>query len=560
MALTALGVTCVYRGEHADRRVTGGSCSTTRASRPRCWSTRTPRSRCSPASSPTSRPRGSTPSRPWPPPGTRDRSGPSPPTRWARSGCLRTPRPRPGSSSSPCPGRGRPYRTGRRGRAHRARLRPGPARPPRRGAAGVPRPAAPASPPGRMAAAVDQPAHPRRTAGGTRPPQDAALLLASASVDPSAPPVTGDDVSRYRELQRRITGQIGQARTSGWRIRRRCSREPGPEPGARRDSTPVTARRPRREPGAPADPADPVRRSAPAHRPAGIPRDRLPLPAPGARLSPPAECVRKEAIAAAVASGYSMGSMWSPPSMPASWRHGNQSCRSFRASVNTGSVLVPRTDRMGQRTAATSPAVSPSFQSTPARSNSKAQAASGLTARTRRGRRAPAGPASLAGRSSRRSRAPPPARPRRRRSSAPPGGRRPATARPGDGGMWWAAREGEGHDAAGVPGRERQGDQRPHQVAGDVGGADAVMVQQAQGIAGVLGERRGPRRLGARALAVSPPVVEDPAERGQRRRLVERHHGVGDQEPVDQQQRVTVTSYPVGQRDVADPGALQGRE
>ena len=40
-------------------------------------------------------------------------------------------------------------------------------------------------------------------------PQDAALLLASASVDPSAPPVTGDDVSRYRELQRRITGQIG---------------------------------------------------------------------------------------------------------------------------------------------------------------------------------------------------------------------------------------------------------------------------------------------------------------------------------------------------------------
>jgi predicted ATPase/DNA-binding SARP family transcriptional activator len=42
-------------------------------------------------------------------------------------------------------------------------------------------------------------------------PQDAALLLAGASADPSAPPVTGDDVPRYRELQRRITGQIGTA-------------------------------------------------------------------------------------------------------------------------------------------------------------------------------------------------------------------------------------------------------------------------------------------------------------------------------------------------------------
>ena len=40
-------------------------------------------------------------------------------------------------------------------------------------------------------------------------PHDAALLLASASADPSAPPVTGDDIPRYRELQRRITGQIG---------------------------------------------------------------------------------------------------------------------------------------------------------------------------------------------------------------------------------------------------------------------------------------------------------------------------------------------------------------
>jgi hypothetical protein len=42
-------------------------------------------------------------------------------------------------------------------------------------------------------------------------PQDAALLLASASADPSAPPVTGDDVPRYRELQRRVIGQIGPA-------------------------------------------------------------------------------------------------------------------------------------------------------------------------------------------------------------------------------------------------------------------------------------------------------------------------------------------------------------
>jgi pentatricopeptide repeat protein len=40
-------------------------------------------------------------------------------------------------------------------------------------------------------------------------PQDAALLLASASADPSTPPVTGDDIPRYRELQRRITDQIG---------------------------------------------------------------------------------------------------------------------------------------------------------------------------------------------------------------------------------------------------------------------------------------------------------------------------------------------------------------
>jgi predicted ATPase/DNA-binding SARP family transcriptional activator len=40
-------------------------------------------------------------------------------------------------------------------------------------------------------------------------PRDAALLLAGASLDPSSPPVTGDDVARYRELQRRIIGQIG---------------------------------------------------------------------------------------------------------------------------------------------------------------------------------------------------------------------------------------------------------------------------------------------------------------------------------------------------------------
>jgi hypothetical protein len=40
-------------------------------------------------------------------------------------------------------------------------------------------------------------------------PHDAALLLASASLDPSSPPVTGDDVARYGELQSRIVGQIG---------------------------------------------------------------------------------------------------------------------------------------------------------------------------------------------------------------------------------------------------------------------------------------------------------------------------------------------------------------
>ena len=40
-------------------------------------------------------------------------------------------------------------------------------------------------------------------------PQDAALLLARASLDPSAPPVTGDDIPRYRDLQRRIAEQIG---------------------------------------------------------------------------------------------------------------------------------------------------------------------------------------------------------------------------------------------------------------------------------------------------------------------------------------------------------------
>lgn len=40
-------------------------------------------------------------------------------------------------------------------------------------------------------------------------PHDAALLLAAASADPSAPRITGDDIPRYRELQRRIAGQIG---------------------------------------------------------------------------------------------------------------------------------------------------------------------------------------------------------------------------------------------------------------------------------------------------------------------------------------------------------------
>ena len=97
-------------------------------------------------------------------------------------------------------------------------------------------------------------------------------------------------------------------------------------------------------------------------------------------------------------------------------------------------------------------------------------------------------------------------------------------------------------------------------MADDVSGADVVVVQQAQGILGVFGECHGPHRLGPRALAESPPVVEDPAERGERGRLGERHHGVSDQGAVDQQHRVTVTGYPVGQCDVADPGALQRRE
>jgi len=40
-------------------------------------------------------------------------------------------------------------------------------------------------------------------------PHDAALLLASATADPSAPKVTGDDIPRYRELQRQVIRQIG---------------------------------------------------------------------------------------------------------------------------------------------------------------------------------------------------------------------------------------------------------------------------------------------------------------------------------------------------------------
>jgi tetratricopeptide (TPR) repeat protein len=40
-------------------------------------------------------------------------------------------------------------------------------------------------------------------------PHEAALLLASATADPSAPKVTGDDIPRYRELQRQIIRQIG---------------------------------------------------------------------------------------------------------------------------------------------------------------------------------------------------------------------------------------------------------------------------------------------------------------------------------------------------------------
>jgi hypothetical protein len=83
-----------------------------------------------------------------------------------------------------------------------------------------------------------------------------------------------------------------------------------------------------------------------------------------------------------------------------------------------------------------------------------------------------------------------------------------------------------------------------------------VLVQQPQGILDLFGGCHGPHRLGPRALAVSPPVVDDPAEPGQRGRLGERHHGVGRQGAVDQQHRVTVTDHPMSQRDVADPGGL----
>jgi predicted ATPase/DNA-binding SARP family transcriptional activator len=40
-------------------------------------------------------------------------------------------------------------------------------------------------------------------------PRDAALLLASASLDPAAPQVSGDDIPRYQQLQQRIIGEIG---------------------------------------------------------------------------------------------------------------------------------------------------------------------------------------------------------------------------------------------------------------------------------------------------------------------------------------------------------------
>jgi predicted ATPase/DNA-binding SARP family transcriptional activator len=40
-------------------------------------------------------------------------------------------------------------------------------------------------------------------------PHDAALLLASASLDPAAPQVSGDDIPRYHKLQQRIIEQIG---------------------------------------------------------------------------------------------------------------------------------------------------------------------------------------------------------------------------------------------------------------------------------------------------------------------------------------------------------------
>ena len=76
-------------------------------------------------------------------------------------------------------------------------------------------------------------------------PQDSALLLASASASPSAPPITGNDIPRYRELQRRITGQIGTG--AHQRITDQAALIPrvsGPGPGARHardDSTRMTA-------------------------------------------------------------------------------------------------------------------------------------------------------------------------------------------------------------------------------------------------------------------------------------------------------------------------------
>ena len=53
-------------------------------------------------------------------------------------------------------------------------------------------------------------------------------------------------------------------------------------------------------------------------------------------------------MAAATGLGASMGSRWVAPAMSASWQAGNQACRSWRLSTNSGLLLLPRTDSTGR--------------------------------------------------------------------------------------------------------------------------------------------------------------------------------------------------------------------